>query len=106
MKRLAAIMPKKPEPPKDGKLAMRIEMNPIRQSAEAFASWIDDDLPTNIEEIIAMLWVFGERLNGEMERRLNHVMKLQEDLLATMPFSTSTIKQTEALDGTQPKPAL
>jgi hypothetical protein len=71
MKRLAEIMPKKPEQPWDGKTTMHIEMHFIRMSADAFASWINDELPANDEELRAMLWVFGEILNGEMERMLN-----------------------------------
>jgi DNA-directed RNA polymerase subunit F len=95
MKRLAEIMPKQPEPPQDGKLAMRIEMNPIRQSAEAFASWINDDLPANDEELRAMLWTFGEILNGEMERMLNVSNRLQSDLLNMMPIKPYMIGVSE-----------
>ncbi len=86
MKRLAEIMPKKPEQPWDGKSVMHIELHPIRQSAEAFASWINDDLPANDEELRAMLWTFGEILNGEMERMLNVSNRLQSDLLNMMPI--------------------
>ena len=51
MKRLAEIMPKKPEPPPlDNKLAMcAFEMHPIRMAAESFSSWMNDDLPANRE---------------------------------------------------------
>jgi hypothetical protein len=95
MKRLAEIMPKKPEPPWDGKSMMHIDLHPIRMSADAFASWINDELPANDEELRAMLWVFGEILNGEMERMLNVSNRLQSDLLATLPF-TQTIQLSDA----------
>lgn len=87
MKRLVEIMPKKPEQPWDGKSLMHIEMHPIRQAADSFASWMNDDLPANKEELHAMLWVFGEILNGHMERILNDSRRLQDDLLKTMPIS-------------------
>jgi len=97
MKRLAEIMPKKPEPPQfHNKLAMHIEMHPIRQSAEAFASWMGDELPANYEELRAMLWVFGEILNGHMERMLNDSNRLQSDLLATLPIKPTIIDTLEA----------
>lgn len=95
MKRLAEIMPKKPEPKWDELGIMRFEMHPIRQSAEAFASWMGDELPANDEELRAMLWVFGEILNGHMERMLNDSSRLQSALLATMPF-TQTIQLSDA----------
>ena len=89
MKRLAEIMPKKPEKPWepwDGKSMMHIDLHPIRMSADAFASWLNDELPANDEELRAMLWTFGEILNGEMERMLNVSNRLQSDLLATLPI--------------------
>ena len=95
MKRLAEIMPKKPEPIVNELGMSRFEMRPIRQTAESFASWMHDDLPANREELWAMLWVFGEMLNGEMERMLNVSNRLQSDLLATMPF-TQTIQLSDA----------
>jgi hypothetical protein len=89
MKRLAEIMPKKPEPPWDGKSMMHIDLHPIRMSADAFASWINDELPANDEELRAMLWTFGEILNGEMERMLNVSIHRMDDLLNTMPIPTT-----------------
>ena len=95
MKRLAEIMPKKPEPPQDEKLMMRIEMHPIRQSAESFTHWLDDQLPANKEEMTALLCVFGEILNGKMERMLNVSNRLREDLLATLPIAPTMIHLSE-----------
>ena len=96
MKRLAEIMPKKPEPPQfHNKLAMHIEMHPIRQAADSFASWMGDDLPANDEELRAMLWVFGEILNGHMERMLNDSNRLRGDLLRTMPIKPQMIHVSE-----------
>jgi hypothetical protein len=95
MKRLAEIMPKKPVPPQDDKLMMRIEMHPIRQSAESFLSWLGDDLPADRNEMLATLWVFGEILNGEMERMLNVSNRLQSDLLRTMPIKPQMIHVSE-----------
>ena len=87
MKRLAEIMPKKPETWNSVSSVMRVEMHPIRQSAESFLSWLGDDLPADRNEMLATLWVFGEILNGEMERMLNVSNRLQSDLLNTMPFT-------------------
>ena len=95
MKRLAEIMPKKPEPPWDGKSMMHIDLHPIRMSADAFASWINDELPANDEELRAMLWVFGEILNGEMERMLNESNRLRGDLLRTLPIKPTMIHLSE-----------
>jgi hypothetical protein len=91
MKRLAEIMPKSAsDKATDPTLPMRIELHPIRQSAETFANWIEDDLPTDRRELISMLWVFGEILNGEMERMLNVRLRTQEDLLATIPIKSTS----------------
>jgi len=98
MKRLAEIMPKKPETPKKANQMMHIEMHPIRQSAESFASWMHDDLPANREELRAMLWVFGEILNGEMERMLNESNRLRGDLLRTMPNPTTVLDLSDVDD--------
>jgi hypothetical protein len=91
MKRLAEIMPKKPDVPRKANEMMHIELHPIRMTAESFASWINDDLPANREELRAMLWVFGEILNGEMERMLNESNRLRGDLLRTMPMATTVL---------------
>jgi len=48
-------------------------------------------LPTN-EELRAMLWTFGEILNGEMERMLNVSIHRMDDLLNTMPIPTTIFK--------------
>src|SRR5271165_3633282 len=98
MKRLAEIMPKKPKKPlfHDKSTMLHFEMHPIRMAAESFASWVGDELPANDEELRAMLWVFGEILNDEMERMLNAQNRIQSDLLATMPF-TQTISDPDGL---------
>lgn len=97
MKRLAEIMPKKPETQYDPKQMMRpFEMHPIRMAADSFASWMGDELPANDEELRAMLWVFGEILNGHMERMLNESNRLRGDLLSTMPIKPTIIEQLEA----------
>ena len=95
MKRLAEIMPKKPETPKKATQMMHIEMHPIRQSAEAFAHWIGNELPANDEELRAMLWVFGEILNGEMERMLNYSNQRNVDLLRTTAIKPTMIHLSE-----------
>jgi len=81
MKRLAEIMPKEAaDRAISSPRSMRIEIHPIRQSAESFTHWLNDDLPANREELISMLWVFGEILYGDMERMLNESMRRQNDL--------------------------
>ena len=101
MKRLAEIMPKKPEKPWepwDGKSMMHIDLHPIRISADAFASWINDELPANDEELRAMLWVFGEILDGEMERQMNTLMRLHGNLMDMMPIPTQTFHPQDTKD--------
>jgi hypothetical protein len=98
MKRLAEMMPKRAEQPWepwDGKYPIHIKLHPIRMAADSFASWINDELPANDEELRAMLWTFSEILNGEMERMLNVSNRLQSDLLATMPNPTTFLKMEE-----------
>ena len=95
MKRLAEMMPKKPEPPRKASDMMRIELHPIRMAAESFTSWMGDDLPANTEELRATLWVFGEILNGEMERMLNDSHHRMVDLLNTLPIKPTTIHLSE-----------
>jgi hypothetical protein len=73
MKRLAEIMPKDTKlttVPDLRKKLWNIDIHPIRQSAEAFASWLGDDLPANSKEVRAMLWTYGtdvERLDAPSE---------------------------------------
>lgn len=86
MARLKEIMPKNPVQPWDGKSLMHIEMHPIRQAADSFASWMNDDLPADREELRAMLWVFGEILHGKMERMLNENNRMVDDVMKTHPF--------------------
>jgi hypothetical protein len=97
MKRLAEIMPKKPEPKWEGASIIPFRQDSIRRAADLFASWMGNErlFPANDEELLATLWVFGEMLNGEMERMLNVSNRLQSDLLATMPF-TQTIQLSDA----------
>lgn len=80
MSRLSEIMPKKSESLFAGKL--RIKQYPIRHSADAFLGWLGDDLPKTREEVHASLWVFGEMLCGDMEKQVNHSMKLVEDVIS------------------------
>src|ERR1700684_2817515 len=91
MKRLAEIMPKKPDVPRKANEMMHIEMHPIRMTAESFASWMNDDLPADREELRSMLWVFGEILNGHMERMVNVSHRRMDDLLRFMPFTPQVI---------------
>lgn len=79
--KLKRLMPPKPEP-KEGDMMLRFDPQPIRRSAEAFAHAIDFDLPADREELLALLWVFGENLNGHMERQMAVSNKLVEDALA------------------------
>ena len=99
MKRLAEIMPKKPEPKwEPNKLMLSIDYQPIRQSADAFASWMGDELPANYEELRAMLWTFGEILNGNMERMLNDSHDRVMDLLRTTAIPTTILDLSDADD--------
>jgi hypothetical protein len=91
MKRLAEIMPKRAaDRATDAKFGMPVELHPIRMSADSFASWIGDDLPADRNEMLATLWVFGEILDGEMERQMNTLMRLHGNLMDMMPIPTQT----------------
>lgn len=95
LQRLADIMPKKPEPQPNTVLRMQIDIQPIRQAADSFANWIEDDIPQNRMELRAMLWTFGEILNGDMERRMNAIMKINSNLRGMMPFQTTIVDPPE-----------
>jgi hypothetical protein len=86
--KLAKLMPKKPQSTQDGLGMMAFDPQPIRRSAEAFAHAIDYTLPTDREELLGLLWVFGEVLSGHMEAREKATMKLVDDLVArsSMPI--------------------
>jgi hypothetical protein len=101
MKRLAEIMPKEAIDPAltlNSMKSLRIHHRPIRQSAEAFASWMGDELPANYEELRAMLWTFGEILNGNMERMLNDSHDRVMDLLRTTAIPTTILDLSDADD--------
>ena len=98
MKRLAEIMPKKPERPKKANEMMHFEMRPIRMAADSFTAWMGDELPANREELRAMLWVFGEILNGEMERMLNSSHQRHMDLLRTTAIPTTLLDLSDVDD--------
>lgn len=85
LQRLKEIMPKKPKKPWDGKSLMQFEHHPIRQSADAFTGWIGKDMPKTTEELNAVLWVFGEILSGDMEKRYNYAMKGWTDAINLIP---------------------
>jgi hypothetical protein len=84
MDRLEKLMPVKPESSSDysepGRL--RFKQEPIRRAAEAFASAIQFELPKTEQELVALLWVFGEALDGHMETRLNHSFRVIEDFIS------------------------
>lgn len=82
MEKLALLMPKKPEPPQDGRM-MRFDPEPIRRAAESFAHALNFDLPENQEELIALLWVFGEFIDGEMQKRERYYRDLVDKALAS-----------------------
>jgi hypothetical protein len=87
--KLAKLMPKKPDPPDDGSAMLRFDPQPIRRSAEAFAHALDYELPVDERELIDLLWVFGEVLDGHMESRNKSTMKLVDDLLARQIHPTT-----------------
>ena len=80
--KLRKMAPKEPEP-KHGDGMLRFDPKPILRAAESFAHVIDYGLPTDREELIALLWVFGEMLNGEMQRREKAMMSMVDDVVAT-----------------------
>jgi hypothetical protein len=73
--------------------ADRITMRPIRLAADAFTDALKGSMPSTRKHLNAMLWMFGETLCGEMERRLNTQQRLIEDLHAAMPIKSTQISQ-------------
>jgi hypothetical protein len=82
MEFLAKMLPKVPEPTYDKLRLIPFQQQPIRRYADEFAMAMPD-MPKDREELQAALWVFGERIAGEMERRMNAALKLADDALAT-----------------------
>ena len=84
LERLRKIFPPKETPPPDYSQPMMptLHREPIREIARSFANSIEHDLPNDYRELEALLWTFGEILNGEMERRLAHATKIAQDLIA------------------------
>jgi hypothetical protein len=81
MKALADVLPKQ-EPNKwTGPMRLTpFQQSPIRAHAEQFAAWMPE-LPTDHEEMKAALWVFGERIAGDMEKRMNHALKIADEAI-------------------------
>ena len=73
------LNPPQPDTTLGGLLAFQHQ--PIRHAAEVFAYQLGE-LPTTQDEVQLLLWVFGEQMWRELERRLNHAMKGWGDALA------------------------
>ena len=83
LERLRKIFPHKEihTPDYSQKMMPTLNREPIREVARSFANAIEHDLPKDYHELEALLWTFGEILNGEMERRLAHATKIAQDLI-------------------------
>lgn len=99
MDRLRELMPPRPDPPSDSLPMLRFDPQPIRSAAEAFSYAIDFTLPANRDELLALLWCFGEILDGEMARRQAATMRLVDEVMATRLTPTSTLTLLTLLDG-------
>jgi len=84
MSKLKQLMPERPQP-KEGAM-IHFDPQPIRRSAEAFAHAIDYNLPANQEELLALLWVFGELLDGHMEQHVKYLTQVADEAIACKPF--------------------
>lgn len=101
MQRLAEMMPKKATAMGtrpavgygSGTGVTPFEIHPIRMSADSFTHWLNGDLPKDESEMRAILWVFGEIICGDMEKRLNYTMKLQGELLNSLPPATVVLQR-------------
>lgn len=83
MDKLAEIMPKKPEPDNSNiQRIAQINHEPIRRASEAFTGFMNGELPRNVEELVAMLWVFGEVNHGHLEKTVATYSKLANDAIA------------------------
>jgi hypothetical protein len=92
MQRLREIMPKRPDPPPTGKAMLQQPRHEsIRLAADSFAHWLGEDWqPQDLDELRAILWVFGEITSGAMERQVNAALKVACDATALSlpkPFS-------------------
>ena len=63
-----------------------LSQQPILHHAEAFVGFLGPARPVNDEEMVAPLWCFGERIAGDLEKRLNYMTKVAQDALAANPF--------------------
>lgn len=94
--RLAEIMPKHvttPEPLKEDELMRPFKDHLIRRHADAFTGWLNGALPKTHDEMTALLWTFGEIVHGELERRLDLHVKLNNDWLSKF-IQPQTMKVT------------
>jgi len=83
MKKLAEMMPKRnTEPAPSGRQMISFLLEPIRQHANQFDPCCPM-LPKTQDEMVAMLWVFGEQIAGEMENRMNYALNMANDAINT-----------------------
>lgn len=85
VKKLMAMMPESAVPKWDPKMAtsiMPFKTEPIRHAAEVFANVIEYELPKDRTELIALLWTFGEILDGDLNRTLEHSQQIISDYLS------------------------
>jgi hypothetical protein len=77
MDKLSEMMPPQPPPAPNAKM-IAFQSSPIRAHAKAFAASMPE-MPKDHGELLAVLWVFGEQVSGDMERRMNYALKIAND---------------------------
>jgi hypothetical protein len=92
VRKLVEMMPHKTPSQPDNVMAA-FESEPIRRAAEAFAHVIEYELPKDRTELIALLWVFGEILDGDMRKMVARSERLSNDLLSAYPSPSYLIKK-------------
>ena len=103
-KRLAEIMPKRPESPNLHSRLFYPEMSPARIAADSFTGWLEGALPADEREMMLLLWSFGEILCGQTENLLNQWIKIATELQNTQTpapliFPGITLKRDGTKEG-------
>lgn len=73
---------------------MNFRLEPIRRAAETFAVFLEGETSVPLNDQIALLWVFGELLQRDLERMLNIQQKLLVDMQNVM-LTPPTFKKSE-----------
>src|SRR6185312_7106451 len=93
--KLAELAPKRKETPASLAHTIYFEQSPVRAHAASFAAFLRDT-PGDQREFTNALWVFGEMLCGDMEKRMNYAFSVAQDAINVAATPSPTISAREA----------